>query len=373
MITAANLVAAGIPAAQAQTFEAPLQATCVRFGIDTPARMAAFVAQCAHESRNFTALEEGLFYRSADRIRAIFPSRVPSLAVAQPLVGNPQALANCVYAGRNGNGDEASGDGFRYRGRGLIQLTGRSNYERAADALARDYVATPDLVAAAEDACLTAGWFWDTGNLNALADAGRFDAITRAVNGPAMAGADERRELFERALTAFAPEPAPETPEPAPATRGASMPEPGPAAQPAAKKKAAPSAKPVTAPQAAAKKVAAKKKAAATKTRAAPKKAGSASKRGASTKKAATKKRVTATKRPVASKRATPSRRATVSKRPASSMRSATSKRTASAKPAAAAKRAAPSRKPNPRKPTTTAAKSRAPAAKRRSAKSVRA
>jgi putative chitinase len=212
MIQVASLVAAGIGPTQARLFEAPLLAACARFGIDTPLRQAAFVAQCAHESRLFTALEEGLWYRSAERIRAIFRGSVPTLAIAQRLVGNPKALADHVYANRNGNRDEASGDGWRYRGRGLIQLTGRTNYTRAAAELARPYVDQPDLVLEPADACLTAAWFWNAGKLNALADASRIDDITRAINGTAMAGADERRRLFEATLAAFAP--------PAAASRG---------------------------------------------------------------------------------------------------------------------------------------------------------
>jgi putative chitinase len=203
MIQVASLVAAGIGPTQARTFAEPLSEVCARFRIDTPLRLAAFVAQCAHESRLFTALEEGLFYRTPERICAIFKSTVPNLAIATPLARNPKLLANRVYANRNGNRDEASGDGWRYRGRGLIQLTGRANYERAASGLGRPYVDEPDLVLEPADACLTAGWFWDAGNLNALADASRIDAITRAINGPAMAGAAERRQLFETALAAF--------------------------------------------------------------------------------------------------------------------------------------------------------------------------
>jgi len=204
-IGVAALVAAGIGPTQARQFEGPLQATFARFGIDTPLRRAAFVAQCAHESSLFTTLEESLFYRKPERICAIFKSKVPNLALAQTLACNPRLLANRVYANRNGNQDEASGDGWRYRGRGLIQLTGRTNYTRAAADLQRDYVGDPDLVLQPPDACLTAGWFWHTGKLNALADAKRIDDITRAVNGPAMAGAKERRELFEAALAAFTP------------------------------------------------------------------------------------------------------------------------------------------------------------------------
>ena len=150
-------------------------------------------------------LEEGLYYRTAERICAIFRGSVPDVASAQCLACNPKALANRVYAGRNGNRDEASGDGWRYRGRGLIQLTGRANYARAAKALACDYVGEPDRVLEPFDACLTAGWFWDAARLNALADAGCIDDITRAINGRAMAGARERRELYQAALAAFMP------------------------------------------------------------------------------------------------------------------------------------------------------------------------
>ena len=202
-VSVAALVAAGIGPTQARQFEGPLQATFARFGIDTPLRQAAFVAQCAHESSLFTTLEESLFYRKPERICAIFKSKVPNLEVAKTLACNPRGLANRVYANRNGNQDEASGDGWRYRGRGLIQLTGRTNYTRAATDLQRDYVGDPDLVLQPLDACLTAGWFWNAGKLNALADAKRIDDITRAVNGPAMAGAKERRELFDAALAAF--------------------------------------------------------------------------------------------------------------------------------------------------------------------------
>jgi putative chitinase len=204
MINVATLVAAGIGPTQARMFETPLNAACERFRIDTPLREAAFVAQCAHESGSFVRLEEGLFYRTAERICIIFRRQVPSTAAALPLVGNPKGLANRVYANRNGNGNEASGDGWRYRGRGLLQLTGRSNYTSAAAKLARPYVEQPDLVMQPDDACLTAAAFWDTNRLNTLADRGDIDAITRAVNGPGMVGAAERRALFDACMTAFA-------------------------------------------------------------------------------------------------------------------------------------------------------------------------
>jgi putative chitinase len=166
--------------------------------------VAGFLAQCRVESSDFTALEEGLYYTTPERIRAVFPSRVPSLADAATLCRNPQRLANRVYAQKIGNGDEASGDGWRYRGRGIKQLTGRANYAEASRALGRSYLTSPDLVAQPEDACLTAAWFWHAAKCNLLADSAQWDAITRAVNGPAMLQADRRRQYSEQALGAFA-------------------------------------------------------------------------------------------------------------------------------------------------------------------------
>lgn len=204
MITLAALIAAGIAPTQARLFLAPLAAACERFAINTPARVAGFVAQCRVESAGFTALEESLYYRDPTRVRAIFPSTVHSIAEAMPLVRNPQALANRVYAERLGNGNEASGDGWRYRGRGLKQLTGRSHYSDAAVELGRPYLEQPDLVAQPEDACLTAAWFWHTIKGNVLADSAQWDAITRAVNGPAMLQADLRRQYSAEAVAVFA-------------------------------------------------------------------------------------------------------------------------------------------------------------------------
>lgn len=204
MITVASLIAAGIAPTQARTFAEPLAAACARFAIHTPARIAAFLGQCALESSSFTRLEENLFYTTPERIRAVFPSRVKSLGEAAKLTRNPQALANVVYAGRLGNGDTASGDGWRYRGRGLVQLTGRDNYVDAADGLALPLVTHPDLAALPAAACMTAAWFWHSNKLNLLADSAQWDAITRAVNGPAMLHAAQRRQMTEEAVAVFA-------------------------------------------------------------------------------------------------------------------------------------------------------------------------
>jgi putative chitinase len=182
------LIACGVSPTQARIWADPLGQAMERFHIDSKVRIAAFIAQVAHESMNFTHTEENLYYTRPERIHAIWPSRVPTLADATTLARNPRALANRVYANRIGNGDEASGDGWRYRGRGLIQLTGRANYLRAKNALGFDYVANPDLVAQPEHAAITACWFWDDAGGNELADGSQIDALTRRINGPAMEG-----------------------------------------------------------------------------------------------------------------------------------------------------------------------------------------
>jgi putative chitinase len=204
LITIGQLVAAGIAPTQARIFAEPLTIACERFEINTPVRIAAFVGQCRVESTNFTALEESLYYTTPERILKIFRSRVTSLQHAQRLARNPKALANCVYAGKNGNGDEASGHGWLYRGRGLIGTTGLANYLAAEKALGRPYVAQPDLVALPPDACLAAALYWHENRLNRLADVQLHDQITEAVNGPAKLHADLRRQYAEEGARAFA-------------------------------------------------------------------------------------------------------------------------------------------------------------------------
>ena len=134
----------------------------------------------------------------------MWPRRFRTIAEATPFARNPKALANRVYSSRNGNGDEASGDGWRYRGRGLFQLTGRANYLRAAQALGRPYVGDPDMVGEPSDACLTAAWFWATNGGNRLIDQGDFGGTTRMINGPAMLHARERLALYQDAMSAVA-------------------------------------------------------------------------------------------------------------------------------------------------------------------------
>jgi putative chitinase len=204
MIGIAELIACGLAPTQARLFADPMARTFERFDISTPARAAAFIAQAGHESASFTRLEESLYYTTPERIRAMWPSRVPSLAEAARLTRNPRALANRVYANRLGNGDESSGDGWRYRGRGIFQLTGRANYMAAGDALGVEYKAQPELVAEPLHACMTAGWYWASIRGNELADSAQIDALTRRINGPGMVGADDRRSRYTAALAGLA-------------------------------------------------------------------------------------------------------------------------------------------------------------------------
>ena len=165
----------------------PLTAAFQRFDISTPERQAAFIGQCAHESGNFKTLQENLNY-SAKGLNATWPSRFPSEEAAQPFHRNPEKIANKVYSGRMGNTDE--GDGWKYRGRGLIQLTGKDNYRLASDALGVDFVANPDLVLTREYAALTAAWYWNKRGLNKEADAKDFTGMTKKINGGTIGLAD---------------------------------------------------------------------------------------------------------------------------------------------------------------------------------------
>jgi len=202
-ITCDRLIASGVAPTQANAFAQPLTDACARFDISTPARIAAFLGQCMVESDRLIHCEENLFYSDPARIFMVFPSHFTSANDAAPYAKNPQKLANRVYGTRLGNGDELSGDGWRFRGRGLVQITGRERYTDATVGLARDYLNNPDAVAQPVDACLTAAWFWSCIKANLPADAGDIDAITRAVNGRAMLNASLRRQYTQQALAAF--------------------------------------------------------------------------------------------------------------------------------------------------------------------------
>ena len=176
----------------------PLNETFARFDISTPLRQASFIGQAGHESGNFTKLSEGLSY-SAERLMVIWPKRFPNMEIAQKYARNPKALANNVYANRMGNRDEASGDGFRFAGAGLFQLTGHSNFYHAGQALGEDFVMQPELVKTPRFAALTAGWFWSTHNLNKFADIRDFTMMTKKINGGTI-GLNDRIKHINHAL-----------------------------------------------------------------------------------------------------------------------------------------------------------------------------
>ncbi len=159
--------------------------TASKFNINTPLRLAHFLAQCGHESGGFKVTSENLNY-SAKGLNGIFKKYFPTEAAATPYARQPQKIANKVYANRMDNGSEASGDGFKFRGRGYIQLTGRANYTSFGKAINEDIANNPDIVSG-KYALLSAAWFWSKNGLNTLADGGASDqvvtSITKRVNG----------------------------------------------------------------------------------------------------------------------------------------------------------------------------------------------
>ena len=180
----------------------PLNAAMTEWAIESPQRMAAFLAQIAYESSDLTDLEENLRY-TAKRLRQVWPRRFPNLKVAASYASNPEKLANRVYAGRLGNGDEASGDGWLYCGRGLIQLTGRSNYATCGAALGVDLIQAPDLLLQPGPAARSAAWFWNSRGLNELADHAPGDddeqdfvRISVVING-GKTGLSARQQIWE--------------------------------------------------------------------------------------------------------------------------------------------------------------------------------
>jgi putative chitinase len=175
-----------------------LNDTFQKWNISTPLQQAAFIGQAGHECGKFKILEENLNY-SADRLMKIWPKRFPTLESAQPYNRNPRAIANKVYASRMGNRDEASGDGYRFRGSGYLQLTGHDNFFHAGKACGADFVMNPDLVRTPQYAAMTAGWFWATHNCNAKADVQDWVGLTKIINGGTL-GLDDRIKHTNEAL-----------------------------------------------------------------------------------------------------------------------------------------------------------------------------
>ena len=188
----------------------PLNIAFEKYEIKSAARISAFLAQVGYESGQLNRLEEGLIYRTSARLMKIWPKRFRTEASALPYVNNPSALANFVYADRLGNGPFQSGDGYTFRGRGLIQITGRSNYTAAGKALGIDAVGHPELLALVPHAAMGAAWFWYSHGLNELADDNTsdddledFGTITLIING-AKTGLQDRLALYKSVEVALA-------------------------------------------------------------------------------------------------------------------------------------------------------------------------
>jgi putative chitinase len=168
------------------------------YDINTPHRVAAFLAQCAHESGGFTAIKENLNYRAAT-LRKVFPKYFPDDEIANQYAGKQEMIANRVYGNRMGNGPEESGDGYRYCGRGLIQLTGKQNYQNFADSLQMAVEDVPEYLSTFEGAVQSACWFWESNNLNQFADSGDILTMTKRINGGTI-GLEDRIAHYEHAL-----------------------------------------------------------------------------------------------------------------------------------------------------------------------------
>jgi putative chitinase len=204
MDTKTLALAAGLDAALALKWAQPLTDAMSQFSIHTKRRQAHFLAQVGHESGGFKRLVENLNY-SAEGLARTWPSRFSDGTGPNPLAysiaRNPEAIANAAYSLRMGNNDK--GDGWKYRGRGLMQMTGKNNYAAARTALGVDFVAQPELLELPQYAALAAGWFWRKNGLNEFADADDIERITRRVNG-GLNGLDDRKARYAQAVRALA-------------------------------------------------------------------------------------------------------------------------------------------------------------------------
>ena len=176
----------------------PLEDTFAKYDISTPKRQAAFIGQCQHESNNFNTLEENLHY-SAGALMRVWPSRFPDASTAEKYANNPQAIADKVYGGRADLGNSEDGDGWKFHGRGIIQLTGRANYTVCGNALGLPFTDVPELILQPENACMSAGWFWNKKNLNDLADNEDWETMTKRINGGTV-GLDDRINKIHKTM-----------------------------------------------------------------------------------------------------------------------------------------------------------------------------
>jgi putative chitinase len=178
-----------------------LNETCEEFAIDTPFRIAGFLSNVAHESAGFKFVKENLNYSAASLMR-VWPSRFPNVEIAQRYAMQPEKIANRAYADRMGNGDEASGDGAKFLGRGLIQLTGKNNYVAYSLACNNEALQHPEIVEQPKYAAESAGWFWNVNRLNTLADAQDVGGMCKRING-GYNGLDDRQMKYSKLMDYF--------------------------------------------------------------------------------------------------------------------------------------------------------------------------
>ena len=209
-----HIVAAGVKQATAEKWARAVSLACQEFGIDTAQRIAGFLSQCAHESGGFERLQENLNY-SADGMAGIWPKRFAVLGpdkkpikkdgknqpnkFALALHRKPEMIANVVYSGRMGNGPTESGEGWKYRGRGLKQLTGKDNHRACSEGLGVDLVENPDLLLDPVYAARSAAWFWATNKCNSFADSSDIEGLTKRING-GLIGIDDRKKRYASAM-----------------------------------------------------------------------------------------------------------------------------------------------------------------------------
>ena len=198
MITAEQLSQLGI----SSVWVDPLNDTFQRFGLDTMEEQACFMGQFSYESNHFKDLSENLNYRSETLVK-LWPKRFPSMELANAYAHQPEKIANFIYANRMGNRDEGSGDGWRFRGSGLCQLTGHDNFYHAGKALGVDLVANPDLARTPKYAAPVAGWYWQTHNCDKYANAKDYNGLTKVING-GLFGAEQRIAVMKQAESVLA-------------------------------------------------------------------------------------------------------------------------------------------------------------------------
>ena len=192
-----SLIKAIAPLAKAEHYSNELLMTLKTFEINSSLRIAGFISQVLHESGGLRLTEENLNY-SAKGLLTVFKKYFPTEELANQYARQPEKIANRVYANRMGNGAEASGDGFKYKGRGFIQLTGKDNYVKCGKDIGTDLIANPTFLTTPMGACVSAGWFWNDRNLNIDADRNDILTMTKKINGGTN-GLEERKKFYEKA------------------------------------------------------------------------------------------------------------------------------------------------------------------------------